>query len=268
VECRVVVLSTMKCLLQGIRCFSKTPQMHSDRVKLGELNMSSGAVALEKGKQILSLCRKGPSSQYIALLQGSQVRLHSMAAAIMNGAVCEVVEDCISQDRVAVRILSPHEAVAAYPQGAKIKRSNMTPVLPDEEDLQEWEQLVAFDAETRLAMCGAIVDDFMSACLQGSYPLEDQERIFGVVMHSHAAALPMEHRPIGSIVYLCWVDLIKSEEATRNSILHAILSSRLPQYFEDLVTGGEGNRCSAELIRRGFADIEWDHNFLRFIRGK
>jgi hypothetical protein len=98
--------------------------------------------------------------------------------------------------------------------------------------------------------------------------LEDQERIFGVVMHQHAASLPLQHKPLGSIVYSCWSELIKSQEATRHSILHAILSRQLPQYFAELVRNLEGSFCASELLRRGFGDIEWDHNFARFICGK
>jgi hypothetical protein len=224
--------------------------------------------SLHKGKQILSICKQGPSSQYVALLEGSQVRLHSMSTAVLNGALCEVVEDCVSQDRVAVRVLSPHEAVAAHPNGAKIKRSNVTPVLPEEERMQEWEQLASFDSETRLGICGAIVDDFITACMQDCYPLEDQERIFGIVMHQHTASLVLQHKPIGSLVYLCWSELIKSQETDRHNILLAILSRRLPEHFEELVRNMDGSVYASELLRRGFGDIEWDHNFLRFVCGK
>lgn len=226
------------------------------------------SVSLQKGQQILNICKQGPSSQYVVLLEGSQVRLHSMSAAVLNGALCEVVEDCISQDRVSVRVLSPHEAVAAHPNGAKIKRSNITPVLPAEEQLQEWEQLASFDSGTRLGICGAIVDDFISACMQDCYPLEDQERIFGVVMHQHTAHLNLERKPTGNIVYLCWLELIKSQEASRHNMMHAILSRKLPEYFEELVRNADGSHYAAELVRRGFEDIEWDRNFLRFICGK
>jgi hypothetical protein len=224
--------------------------------------------SLQKGQQILSICKQGPSSQFVALLEGSQVRLHSMSTAVLNGALCEVVEDCISQDRVAVRVLSPHEAVAAHPNGAKIKRSNVTPVLPEEDRMQEWEQLATFDSGTRLGICGAIVDDFINACMQDCYPLEDQERIFGVVMHQHTASLALEHKPVGNVVYLCWSELIKSQEATRHNILRAILTRQLPEYFEELVRNMDGSFYASELARRGFGDIEWDRNFLRFICGK
>lgn len=230
--------------------------------------MSAESASLHKGQQILNICKQGPRSQYVALLEGSQVRLHSMSSAILNGALCEVVEDCISQNRVAVRVLSPHEATAAHPNGAKIKRSNITPVLPAEERMQEWEQLASFDSGTRLGICGAIVDDFISACTQDCYPLEDQERIFGVVMHQHTASLILQHKPTGNVVYLCWLELIKSQEATRHNIMHAILSRKLPPYFEELVRNLDGSLYAAELVRRGFSDIEWDHNFLRFICGK
>ena len=224
--------------------------------------------SLHKGQQILSICKQGPSSQFVALLEGSQVRLHSMSTAVLNGALCEVVEDCVSQDRVAVRVLSPHEAVAAHPNGAKIKRSNVTPVLPEEERMQEWEQLASFDSGTRLGICGAIVDDFISACMQDCYPLEDQERIFGIVMHQRTAFMALEHKPIGNIVYLCWCELIKSQEANRHNILHAILSRRLPEYFEELVRNLDGSVYASELVRRGFREIEWDRNFLKFVCGK
>jgi hypothetical protein len=230
--------------------------------------MSSECASLQKGRQILNICKKGAISQYAALLEGSQVRLHSMSTEILNGALCEVVEDCISQDRVSVRVLSPHEAVAAHPNGAKIKRSNMTPVLPAEDQMQEWEQLGSFDSDTRLGICGAIVDDFISACMQDCYPLEDQERIFGVVMHQHTASLVLQQKPTGNIVYLCWLELIKSQEANRHSIMHALLSRQLPQYFEELVRNMDDSMYAAEIIRRGFSDIEWDRNFLKFICGK
>jgi hypothetical protein len=230
--------------------------------------MSSQSTSLQKGQQILNICKQGPSSQYVTLLEGSRVLLHSMSAAVLNGALCEVVEDCISQDRVAVRVLSPDEAVAAHPNGAKIKRSNVSPVLPPEERLQEWEQLASFDSATRLGICGAIVDDLISACMQDVYPLEDQERIFGIVMHQYTASSTLERKPTGAIVYLCWVELIKSQEATRHNILHAILSRQLPRYFEELVRNLDGSLYAAELVRRGFGDIEWDSNFLRFICGK
>jgi len=229
--------------------------------------MSTGHDSLQKGQQILNICKQGPRSQYVALFEGSQVRLHSMSAEILNGALCEVVEDCISQDRVAVRVLAPHEAVAAHPNGVKIKRSNITPVLPSEDQMQEWEQLASFDSSTRLGICGAIVDDFISACMQDCYPLEDQERIFGVIMHNSTSSLSIQHKPTGNIVYLCWLEHIKSQEATRHSILHAIFSRRLPEYFEELVRNADGSLYAAELVRRGFSDIEWDRNFLRFICG-
>jgi hypothetical protein len=144
----------------------------------------------------------------------------------------------------------------------------VTPVLSEEERLQEWEQLASFDSETRLGICGAIVDDFISACMQDCYPLEDQERIFGIVMHQHISSLALEHKPIGNIVYLCWSELIKSQETNRHNIIHAILSRRLPDYFEELVKNLEGSFYARELVRRGFADIEWDRNFLKFVCGK
>jgi len=99
------------------------------------------------------------------------------------------------------------------------------------------------------------------------YPLEDQERIFGIVMHQQTASLALERKPTGAIVYLCWAELIKSQEATRHNILHAIFSRQLPQYFEELVRNLD-SLYGAELVRRGFGDIEWDFNFLRFICGK
>jgi hypothetical protein len=272
------------CLLQRERCVTAGRTLQDAAVDEDRLNgmhqvlklhlkhwrrhaMSTGHDSLQKGQQILNICKQGPRSQYVALFEGSQVRLHSMSAEILNGALCEVVEDCISQDRVAVRVLAPHEAVAAHPNGVKIKRSNITPVLPSEDQMQEWEQLASFDSSTRLGICGAIVDDFISACMQDCYPLEDQERIFGVIMHNSTSSLSIQHKPTGNIVYLCWLEHIKSQEATRHSILHAIFSRRLPEYFEELVRNADGSLYAAELVRRGFSDIEWDRNFLRFICG-
>jgi len=183
--------------------------------------------------------------------EGSQVRLHSMSAAVLNGALCEVVEDCISQDRVSVRVLSPHEAVAAHPNGAKIKRSNITPVLPAEEQLQEWEQLASFDSGTRLGICGAIVDDFISACMQDCYPFQ---KIRSEYWSCHAPArctfksrteTHRQHR----VSMLARAHQIT--RASRHNMMHAILSRKLPEYSRS--SSGMQTAAIAQLsCRRGF----------------
>jgi hypothetical protein len=75
--------------------------------------------------------RKAPDAPdkrpIVRLYQGSRVCLHSLSAAHLNGAVCEILGPADAANaRIMVRVLLPPELAAAHPNPLSVKRENLT----------------------------------------------------------------------------------------------------------------------------------------------
>jgi hypothetical protein len=62
----------------------------------------------------------------VRLERGSRVCLHSLSAAHLNGAVCEILGPADAANaRIMVRVLQPPELAVAYPKPLSVKRENL-----------------------------------------------------------------------------------------------------------------------------------------------
>jgi hypothetical protein len=113
---------------------------------------------------------------------------------------------------------------------------------------------------------------FFTALTQDIYPMEEIERVFGVVMtERNTFGDELSQAPLGTLVFGVWKTLYLRDKITQVSIADALTRGELPQFYERCVRGlGEEEQSyyTVELIERGFVDIEWDdvmHNSLKCV---
>jgi hypothetical protein len=123
---------------------------------------------------------------------------------------------------------------------------------------------------------------FFAAMKNDSYPIEENEGIFGVQMTPAEEMVDGTVRPsLGNLVYLTWLAIWKSkwtakeeDRALRSEVVMMILAGKLPEWFQLEAmeyaesAAGKHNAYVNELLRRGVENITYDTLLVKFCWGE